>query len=224
MDGSHGRPIDPALSRRGLVVCVCCRGLRGEVQPDNRTRKPDEPWRSVPRLQHCCIFIGTADAPGPSQARAWPGFDLNTAFELCRGCAVRVLRSGMRFSPIFCSDCRRRVLAHNGHAGWRIVPISRHSLPNGELLRKKEEREPGVTETFVRRTGGFSELLERLSAWKRTATQETLARCGLPLDEDIPLSGYLDAVAGCPIDESYRFRRMLAFLFDVRPAFFPLTS
>lgn len=61
---------------------------------------------------------------GADQER-WEGYDVNEWIRLCDCCLAVAMRSGSKWSPFFCDDCRPKILAAE-----RGIPIGRHSMMN----------------------------------------------------------------------------------------------
>ena len=55
----------------------------------------------------------------------WDGYDINEWIRLCDCCLVVAMRSGSKWSPFFCNNCRPGIVAAE-----RGIPIGRHSMMN----------------------------------------------------------------------------------------------
>src|SRR5436190_12449390 len=58
-----------------------------------------------------------------------------TPAELCNCCGIELLPSGSKFSPFFCRPCHARVSTLNRAAERCVIPIGRHNIMNGSILR-----------------------------------------------------------------------------------------
>jgi len=76
----------------------------------------------------------------------WEGYDINEWIRLCDCCLAVPMRSGSKWSPFFCNNCRPDIVAAE-----RGIPIGRHSMMN---------RVDPVT--FISMFDAF----DRLGAWK----------------------------------------------------------
>jgi hypothetical protein len=94
----------------------------------------------------------------------WNAFDYNCAAELCRCCASRVIRCGSKWSVFFCEECKPHVVAYNGAAGWKVIPIGRHSIMNGVALNTKHARKGSARRAFAQ---GMSEVFDGVGQLER---------------------------------------------------------
>lgn len=109
----------------------------------------------------------------PSTGLPEPVADFPEAVELCHCCARTLIRSGSKFSSFFCGECRERVIALNRSYGLSVVPLGRHSLMNGFLLRGGADA--GETEAFVSGVRGVFSRIDRLEIWRRTLVHDNVA-------------------------------------------------
>jgi len=114
-----------------LEVCRTCLCLRGPFY---------DSWNGCDRVQPC--------ACDPKQP-LWNAFDYNTWAELCQCCSAEVLRSGSRWSPFFCDECKQRVRDYNEREGYCVIPIGRHSLMNGVGLNVVAASKSKAAKTFA---------------------------------------------------------------------------
>jgi hypothetical protein len=121
----------------------------------------------------------------------WNAFDYNCAAELCRCCASQVIGCGSKWSVFFCAECRRHVNAHNDAAGWKVIPIGRHSIMNGVALNTRDVQSGGARSAFAR---GLSEVsggidgLERFHRAHVTGILSSIEASG----PTVPAPQYLD--------------------------------
>jgi hypothetical protein len=108
----------------------------------------------------------------------WRGFDFSTLIELCYCCGRRPIRSGSRWSPFFCEDCKPRIRELNERVGFALVPIGRHSIMNGVFFTA--ETPPAL---IVGATRFLFARIDDLRTWRREVVRENLERLGLPHSE-----------------------------------------
>lgn len=144
----------------------------------------------------------------------WPGYDFNTAVELCRCCGQVLLRSGSRWSVWFCGSCLELVRSTNAALGRYAIPIGRHSLHGGVGLRG--DVSDLDIEIFVATFQDLSAAFGRVSDWAGRVVKGILRENWLDLGHDVPLIEYL---AQCRADEKEaqrRFREMVRYFNDSR--------
>ena len=76
----------------------------------------------------------------------WDGYDINEWIRLCDCCLAVPMRSGSKWSPFICHNCRPEIVAAE-----RGIPIGRHSIMNRVALSN-----------FISMFGA----IDRLSDWK----------------------------------------------------------
>jgi hypothetical protein len=121
----------------------------------------------------------------------WNAFDYNCAAELCRCCGSRVIRCGSKWSVFFCDECKRQVVAYNSAAGWRAIPIGRHSIMNGVALNTKHARKGSARRAFAR---GVSEVFDGIGRLERFHRAQ-VTRIVSSLDASgptVPVPQYID--------------------------------
>lgn len=129
-----------------MVVCRKCLVLRGPFFDSHN---------GCERVQRC----------GCESAEAlWNAFDYNCAAELCRCCASRVIRCGSKWSVFFCDVCKGQVDAFNDAAGWKAIPIGRHSIMNGDAFSAEHAGKGSTGRAFAR---GLSEVFDRVGRLER---------------------------------------------------------
>lgn len=142
----------------------------------------------------------------------WPGADFNERALLCRCCGLTVLRSGSRWSPFFCEPCKHRVIDLDRRIGRLVIPIGRHSIMNGTMMRQKAPTlaayrydvaalasdVAGTINTVISGT-------DRLWEWYRIQMAQNMVTFGG--QEDVLLSDY---VATLPTDADALDRLVLA--------------
>lgn len=148
----------------------------------------------------------------PKEDARWPGYDFNTALELCYCCGQVPLRSGSRWSVWFCEGCMELVLGLNRSLGRYAVPIGRHSLHGGLGLNgTSSELDIAIfTATFRH----VSEAMDRVREWSRTVVGRILAERWSHREGDVPLADYLTRCDTSPAEKERCFREMLAFFED----------
>ena len=98
----------------------------------------------------------------------WDGYDINEWIRLCDCCLAVPMRSGSKWSPFFCNNCRPGIVAAK-----RGIPIGRHSMMN--------RVDPFA---FISMFDAF----DRLEDWKSHRVGQLTAT-----DEDPTLTEFLDA-------------------------------
>jgi hypothetical protein len=99
-----------------------------------------------------------AEKPQPR----WATYDFNEWVHLCEACLQDTVRSGSRFSPFFCEECRN-LLTRNGPT----IPRGRHSLTNIGVL-------PPQADVAARRVNDMFSSVEVLHRWSRARLQSLL--------------------------------------------------
>ena len=114
-----------------MEICRVCLGLRGPFHDD---------FNGCERVQRC--------ACEPKEP-LWNAFDYNQRADLCDCCVAQVVRSGSKWSAFFCRKCQERVIAYDRSVGEVVIPIGRHSIMNGNILRVKDVQKRRRVERFV---------------------------------------------------------------------------
>jgi hypothetical protein len=132
----------------------------------------------------------------------WHAFDYNCAAELCRCCASQVIRCGSKWSVFFCEACRPHVDAHNDAAGWKVIPIGRHSIMNGVALDTRSIGNGSARSAFAR---GLSEVFDgavRLERFHRAHVTGIVSSIEA-LGPTVPAEQYIEyATRSQPPDEA----------------------
>lgn len=174
-----------------LTLCGACHQLRGPAGPG--------------RTQHCRC----APAPRPGEEQTgWQHFDIRAVASLCRCCGTELLRSGSRWSPFFCEECKALARALNDEAGRLLVPIGAHSIMNGVTARESEAAaDPAVRRRFLSGIRGFRGAIERFGAVDREAVRDRCREAGLFGGGilELPVLDYLDAAAALRVDKAAAF-------------------
>lgn len=179
--------IPGALSKASqLLVCRTCGEISGEGW-----------WK-----QRCSCE--------PQDDEPWPGYDFNTAVELCYCCGQVPLRSGSRWSIWFCEGCRKLVLGLNRSLGRYAVPIGRHSLHGGISLNGSASDLD--IEIFTATFKNISEAMDRVREWSRIVVRRMVAERWPDRRGAIPLTEYVTRCDASPQERERCFGEMLAFL------------
>jgi len=173
----------------GASICPRCFGVRGlltiaSARYEQRCR--------------CMERVGTAER--------WPGYDFNTYIELCRCCAIEPLKSGSRWSPFFCDECKERVINLNRQERRWVIPIGRHSMMHGELLSGDEATIDEHAEEFASRVQGLFASGDHLDQWRRNRVRQNLATLDWAPGLEVPLAWYLSDARNRPISKATAFR------------------
>lgn len=159
----------------GMTVCGACAGLRGPCF---------DTFSHCERTQRCSCE--------PQEPR-WKGYDYNTAIELCHACAAITVRSGSRWSWIYCETCKELALAYNRASGGAVIPLGRHSVMNGILLYEKDAAPPFAQAAFEAALAKLFARIDRLWSWHRARVREIVQ--SIPGEETaVPLERYLEHV------------------------------
>ncbi len=155
-----------------LNMCRACLTLRGPFYDDFNHRE---------RVQLC-----GCDPDQPP----WNAYDYNCFAELCHCCAAEIVKSGTKWSPFFCDDCKTRVRAYNESIGFCAIPLGRHSIMNGVALRVAPATERRQVDTFVKGLFGLFERVGCLSSHRQARIRRILT--SLPKRTGpVPLPTYL---------------------------------
>ena len=184
-----------------MVVCGDCGDVVG---PFRYVSPKGDGWDHIQR--------GTcADHARPSDDPLWPWFDFNTIVELCSCCGVVALRTGSKWSVWFCEACKQEVGLLNGRHGRCVVPIGRHSVHAGWLL-KGDQIDNGLdVHLFTEAWNATVSVMRVLSEWQRITVRRNLEAGGAPPRSRVPLPEYV-RTAELQIDAMARFREMCEYL------------
>ena len=173
----------------------------------HRLRRLRGPWRrwrgnTDEFVQRC----GCERSAQAEREAVWPGYDHNTVAELCRCCAIEIVRSGSKWSTWFCPDCRERVTALNARMGRCVVPIGRHSLMNGVSYRPV----PGGMDdealtAFADQLHAFFEAAGDTDGWRLRILTGHLAALGLTGATEVPMRDYLARAARAGLSKTDAF-------------------
>jgi hypothetical protein len=105
----------------------------------------------------------------------WNAFDYNRAAELCRCCASRVIGCGSKWSVFFCDVCKRQVVAYNGAAGRKAIPIGRHSMMNGVALNAGDAGKTSARRVFAHDLSEVFDRIDRLERFHRTQVRRIVS-------------------------------------------------
>lgn len=163
---------------------------------------PDSEWR---RFRMClrCLAPYQVPGPGPTQRCAcsrphdderWPGRDINEHIHLCECCFGRLMRSGSKWSPFFCPDCKTLVSDTNAALGFCLIPVGRHSLMNGVGLSGPQVADDSAANAFASGLIGLFHRMSWLNDHARTVAPPFAGALGIDPDEEVGLDAYLDAV------------------------------
>lgn len=142
----------------------------------------------------------------------WPGADFNERALLCRCCGLTVLHSGSRWSLYFCGPCKHRVIDLDQRIGRLVIPIGRHSIMNGNMMRQKAPTlaayRDNVAALATDVAGTLNAIVsgtDRLWEWYRIQMARNMVSFGC--HGDVPLSDY---VAALPTDAEALDRLVVA--------------
>lgn len=185
-----------------MQVCRACRDVVGPFRPlGGRSRDGS---RLTQR--------GTCRHHRPPEREAgWPRFDFNRQVDLCYCCGAVPLQTGSRWSVWFCDPCKEQVGLLNGRHGRCIVPLGRHSVHWGHLLRADQLHDTLAVERFLELTG----IQGRVTAIVRDWSHEVVARNLSTIDMDdrpqVPVGAYCRE-ARLRVEPMDRFREMCVYL------------
>lgn len=178
-----------------MFICTTCGGLHSDPA--------GSAWpHATPQRCYCEIEQIQRD-------ERWPGSDLNKMAELCYCCGQVLLASGSRFSVWFCGACKEEVGLLNGRLGRYAVPIGRHSLHAGWMLKPSGPDDQVWIEDLCNSWNAAAQAMERLAEWARVVVLRIAAeRFGSGADR-IPVRGYLEYAAASEIEKMHYFRNMM---------------
>lgn len=184
-----------------------CRGCRDVVGPFSvGTADPDHSQHLVQRGS-CPRHRPSGPEPG------WPRYDFNRQVDLCYCCGIVPLSSGSRWSVWFCAACKAQVGLLNARHGRCIVPIGRHSVHWGYLLRGHQLDDTLAVEGFLAFSGIQGRVTGILRDWSHEAVERNLEAIGAGDRPSVPLEAYCRE-ARIHVDPLDRFRDMCAHLDD----------
>jgi hypothetical protein len=198
MNRSEGEPVRLGAEHVcGASICPCCFAVRGLLT-----------IASMRYEQRCGCH-----AEVESEER-WPGFDFNTYIELCHCCAIEPLKSGSRWSPFFCDECKERVMNLNRQERRWVIPIGRHSMMHGEFLSGGEAAIDEHANEFVFRVRGLFATGEHLDQWRRIRVEKNLEALGWSTGQEVDLGWYLSTARIHPLRKAHAFRGLCMRLTD----------
>jgi hypothetical protein len=175
----HGQSSKSAKAYDGFSICRTCSYLVEKDTPEG--------------MGQLCRCNDRGQQP------PWEGFDFNERYALCLCCAQEVLESGSRWSPYFCRECQLLAMGASIWQGRLIMPIGRHTLMHTWVPKDIATSPPGPS----RSVDDADEILDtvrtigdrytHLSRWYQATVARNLAALGI--QGDIPLRGYLEAIA-----------------------------
>jgi hypothetical protein len=176
---------------RGGTICSSCFEIHGRMRVRGvRSGVYDQLCACDPRPTH-------------PDADTWWGFDFNRLVELCYCCGTAAIRSGSRWSPFFCEECKPRVRMLNESLGlpFALIPVGRHSMMN-TIVAHTESIDGELAEFAVAMRSLFDRI-DDLREWQRRIMQQNLQRLGLGDRRDALLKEYIERAGS--------FDRRLAF-------------
>ena len=182
-----------------VEVCGACGEAVGPFEQDGATL-----------VQGGACALHSVPDPEPK----WPRHDFNRHVEICRCCGREPLPSGSKYSVWFCDYCKRAVGLLNGRHGRCVVPIGRHSVHAGFMLRMEEQTTDADILLFTEALNSVAAVHGPLKEWAREAVRQNLRACGWEEDAVVPLPDYWEAVVRQGIHPEERFGQMRAFLAD----------
>jgi hypothetical protein len=96
----------------------------------------------------------------------WENFDFNEWIHLCHCCVSGTARSGSRWAPFWCNECRPRVFEVRKRLHLPI-PLGRHSMMNGFGLSVKDALSDAAVEGFVGGLNAMQAAIEHSMEWRR---------------------------------------------------------
>ena len=119
----------------------------------------------------------------------WEGFDFNEAVTLCHCCGKEVLKSGSKWSVWFCGECRGKIGEINSRFQQTPLPIGRHSIMSGVMLKGEDRQNHEKIELFLKDFKSLSDRITVVEKWRTEIVKRNFKALGLT--EDILLSEYL---------------------------------
>jgi hypothetical protein len=185
-----------------MEVCCDCIDVVGPVWRLLGPRAGEGPLRQRGR---CPAHPARLHAP------LWPGFDYNRVVDLCRCCGVEPRASGSKWSVWFCDPCKEEVGLLNERHGRCIVPIGRHSVHWGALLRVEEAENPFSVQGFLDASKAMVTASGVLADWHQVAVALNLIDIGAVDAAALPILDYWHE-ADARVDRRDRFREMCAYM------------
>ena len=147
----------------------------------------------------------------------------NGLVELCYCCGMALVPLGSQWFMFFCDECRPMVRDFDRQYGRVIIPIGRHSLVNGSILRGLDStgdglilRSPDVqddakVEQYFSKVKGMFASIKYLEEWNRLEVANRLKEIGRV--GDIPLLDY--RLRSPVVDRPETFGRLVDFFSSV---------
>ena len=179
-----------------MAICRACFVMKGPFHDD---------FNRCERVQRC--------ACEPEES-LWNAFDYNQGALLCGCCAAQVVRSGSKWSAFFCRECQARVIAYDRAVGEVVIPIGRHSLMNGSVLRAEDapKRRKGPkrreVEGFVEGILGPFDRMTRIGELKRANVASIVRAIPKPAGA-VPVPVYLEHANRVNADRAGVFARLV---------------
>ena len=173
-----------------MAICRACFVMKGPFH---------DGFNRCERVQRC--------ACEPKEP-LWNAFDYNQAAVLCGCCAAQVVRSGSKWSAFFCRECQERVIAYDRAVGEVVIPIGRHSLMNGSLLRVEDAPKRRKRETFVEGMVGLFCGMTRLGEHKQANVTSIVRAIPEPAGA-VPVPVYLEHANRMNADRAAAFARLV---------------
>lgn len=183
-----------------MIVCRECGDVIG------RLPHPREPGQALVQRGTC-----SEHAKNESTSGGWSGFDLPRRVELCRCCGTVPLLSGSRFSVWFCRQCVDQIHLLNARFGRCVLPIGRHSVHAGLLLKAEDVDDPIAVHEFTERFAGLTDAHRTLEKWARVVIGRNFEEMGWGDRATVPVGSYA-RLTRLTLRPDRKFREMCAWL------------
>ena len=185
-----------------MVVCGDCRDVVGPFYRLYGTLAGQGPLKQ----RGTC-----AGHPPRPRAPTWPRFDFNRGVDLCYCCGIEPLTSGSKYSVWFCDICRPMVMRLNAVHQRCIIPLGRHSVHYGWLLRAEDVDDPVTTHRFSEASRAAAVATRALADWYRIVIGSNLEAIGAADGPPMPIIRYWRNVAYA-VDRADRFGALCDYL------------
>ena len=143
--------------------------------------------------------------------------------ELCYCCGMALVPGGRPWFLFFCDECKQNVRDFDRQCRRVIIPIGRHSLVNGSILRgldptvdglilsNQDVRDDAKLEQYFSKVRGMAASIKHLREWSRLEVANRLKEIGRV--GDIPLLDY--RLRSPVVDRPETFGRLVDFFRSV---------
>jgi len=146
-----------------------------------------------------------------TEEERWERLDFNRRMDLCFCCGMIPLRSGSKFNVWFCDACKSEVSSLNRRHRRCIIPVGRHSVHQGVVLRGDEVDDPVATHLFLDAWNAGVKVRDLLWEWRRIPVKGNLELIGSKPGDVVLVDEYQHEITS-RMDPLERFREMWDYL------------